>query len=43
MPRTAASAASMSFFYDGASELTDKMERTSGAWIRRLTVRGSAR
>jgi hypothetical protein len=43
VPRPAASAATMSFFYDGASELTDKVERTSGVWIRRLTVPGPAR
>ena len=42
-PRPAASAATMSFFYDGASELTDKVERTSGVWIRRLTVPGPTR
>ena len=43
VPRTAASAATLSFFYDGAGELTDQAERTSGVWIRRLTVPGPAR
>ena len=43
VPRPAASAATLSFFYDGASELTDNVERTSGVWIRRLTVPGPAR
>ena len=42
-PRNTASASNVSFFYDGARELTDETEKTSGAWIRRLTVRGSAR
>ena len=42
-PRNTASAATVSFFYDGARELTDETEKASGAWIRRLTVRGSAR
>jgi hypothetical protein len=43
VPRPAASAATLSFFYDGAGELTDKVEKTSGVWVRRLTVPGPAR
>jgi len=43
VPQPAASAASVSFFYDGARELTSEAEKTSGVWIRRLTVPGPAR
>ena len=43
VPQPAASAGSLSFFYDGARELTSEAEKTSGVWIRRLTVPGPAR
>lgn len=43
VPQPAASAASLSFFYDGARELTGETEKTSGVWIRRLTVPGPTR